>query len=236
MSSTKRQARIAGLLYLLACIPAPFSLIYVPSVLMVSGDAAATANRLRASETLLRFGIAGELINAVAFIFATLALYSLLKRVNGNHALAMVILFLASVPISFLNVLNDIAALILTSGANFLSGFDSAQCDVLAYLFLRLHHSGVMLAQIFWGLWLFPFGVLVIRSGFIPRAVGVLLIIAGCGYMIGSFTSLLLPHYVHFVGQFALVLEFGELSVLWLLIWGAKDQSSSEQHPEPAVA
>lgn len=226
MNSTKKQARIAGLLYLLASIPAPFGLIYVPSTLIVTGDATATANHIRASETLLRLGIASELISAAAFILAVFALYRLFEGVNKQQASLMVTLFVVSVPISFLNVLNDVAALVLVSGADFLSVFDKSQLDTLAYLFLRLHGQGFVVAQIFWGLWLFPFGILVIRSGFIPRVLGALLMIAGSGYLVSSFTSLLLPGYAHLVSQFALVLEFGELPiVLWLLIWGAKEQS-----------
>jgi hypothetical protein len=236
MNSIKKQARFAGLLYLLACLPAPFCLVYVPGALIVPGDATATADHVRASETLLRLGMAGELINAIAFIFVVFALYRLFKGVNKQHAAIMVTLFVVSVPISFLNVLNDIAPLILVSGANFLSVFDKGQLDALVYLFMRLHSQGFIVAQIFWGLWLFPFGILAIRSGFIPRVVGVLVMIAGSGYVVSSFTSLLLPHYAHVVGQVGLVLEFCELSVLWLLIWGARDQPLDEQRPSPAIA
>ncbi len=193
MKSIKQQARFAGLLYLLASIPAPFGLIYVPSNLIVPGDATATANHVRASETLLRLGIATELIVSIMFIFVVLALYRLFKGVNEKQALAMAILILVSIPISLLNVLNEIAALVLVSGVNFLSVFEKGQLDALAYLFLRLHGQGFVVAAIFWGLWLFPFGILVIRSGFIPRVLGVLLFIAGSGYLASSFTSLLLP-------------------------------------------
>jgi hypothetical protein len=226
MKSIKKQARFAGLLYLLACLPAPFALIYVPGKLIVPGDAMATANHVRASETLLRLGIAGELINAIGFIFVVFALYRLLEGVNKHHAAIMVTLFVVSVPISFLNVLNDIAPLILVSGANFLSVFEKSQLDALVLLFLRLHSHGLLVAQIFWGLWLFPLGLLVIRSGFIPRVLGILLIIACFAYLFDSFTLLLLPQYGHLVSNFATVLEgIGELSIVfWLLIWGAKDQ------------
>jgi Domain of unknown function (DUF4386) len=223
MNSTKKQARRAGLLYLLAGLPAPFALLYVPSALIVPGDATATANHVRASETLLRLGIAGELISAALLIFAVLAFYRLFKGVSEKHALAMMTLILVSIPISFLNVLNEIAALVLVSGADFLSVFDRGQLDALVLLFLRLHNYGLLVAQIFWGLWLFPFGILVMRSGFIPRILGVILMIAGSAYVVSSLTSLLLPHYGHLVSQFAMVLEAGELPlVLWLVIWGAK--------------
>ena len=228
MDSIRRQARGVGLLYLLAAITAPFGLLYVPGALIVPGDATATANHVRASATLLRLGIADELIVSILFSFLVLALYRLLKGVDGRHALAMVALFLISVPISCLNVLNDIAALILVSGASFLSVFEKGQLDALAYLFLRLHGQGVLVASIFWGLWLFPFGILVIRSGFIPRVLGVLLIMAGIGYVVGSFTSLLLPQHARLVSQPAMVLEFGELPIVfWLLIRGARARPSA---------
>src|ERR671936_1756977 len=123
MNSTKRQARIAGFLYLLASIPAPFGLIYVPSKLIVPGDATATADHLRASENLLRAGIACELIASVIFIFAVLALYRLFKPVNERQALAMATLLLLSMPISLLSVVNEIGALIIAKGASFLAGF-----------------------------------------------------------------------------------------------------------------
>jgi Domain of unknown function (DUF4386) len=238
MKSRKKQARFAGLLYLLACLPAPFALIYVPAKLIVPGDATATANHVRASETLLRLGIAGELINAIAFIFVVLALHRLLKEVNKYHASLMVTLFVVSVPISFFNVLNDIAALTLASGATFLSVFEKSQLDALVLVFLRLHNSGLLVAQIFWGLWLFPFGILVIRSGFIPRVLGVLLIIACSAYLADSFTFLLLPPYGHLVSNFATVFEgIGEVSiVLWLLIWGVKEQPLNGQRPSLALA
>ena len=223
MNSTKKQARVAGLLYLLASIIGFFCLAYVPGKLIVSGDATATANRIRASETLLRLGIASELIAFTIFIFVVLALYRLFKAVSEKHAVAMATLLLISIPISLLNLLNEIAALVLVSGASFLSVFEKGQLDALAYMFLRLHGQGFIVAQIFWGLWLFPFGILVIRSGFIPRFLGYLLFIAASGYLASSFTSLLLPSYRHLVDQFAMVLEAGELPIIfWLLIWGAK--------------
>jgi hypothetical protein len=237
MNSIKKQARIAGLWYLLASIPAPFALIYVPSKLIVFGDATATANHVRASETLLRLGIASELTSFIIFIFVVLALYRLFKGVNEKQALAMAFLILVSIPISLLNVLNEIAALVLVSGANFLSVFEKGQLDALAYLFLRLHGQGFVVAQIFWGLWLFPFGILIIRSGFIPRFLGVLLFIAGSGYLASSFTSLVLPSYRHLVDQFTMVLTAGELPIIfWLLIRGAKDQPLDEQPSDPAIA
>jgi hypothetical protein len=233
----KKQARIAGLLYLLASIPAFFAWVYVPNKLIVTGDATATANHVRASETLLRLSIGSELIGLIVFIFVVLALYQLFKPVSEKHALAMATLLLISLPISFLSVVNELAALIVVSGAGFLSGFDQPQLDTLAYLFFRLHGQGLVVSQIFWGLWLFPFGVLVIRSGFIPRFLGYLLFIAGVGYIANSLAALLLPAQRDLVARFADILQMAELPIIfWLLIWGAKDQPVDQPHPDPAIA
>lgn len=224
MSSIKQQARVAGFLYLLLALSAPIGLLYVPGKLIVHGNAAATADNIRASERLLRLGIASELIHQIIQVFLVLALYRLFKAVNETLAKQMVILgALVSVPIMFVNVLNDIAALVLVSGAGFLSVFEKPQLDALAYLFLRLHSEGITVASIFWGLWLFPFGMLVIRSGFIPRVFGVLLMIAGAAYLASAFATLVLPQYEPLVSQVALPLEVAELPIVfWLLTWGAK--------------
>jgi uncharacterized protein DUF4386 len=225
VSSLKRTARIAGALYFLACIPAPFSLIYIPRTLIVPGNATATASKILASESMFRLGIAGELVSSVAFIFVVLALYRLFQGVDKRQASLMVTLFVVSVPISFLNALNNIAALILLRGADFLSVFTKPQLDALAMVFLRLHGHGLILASIFWGLWLVPFGILVYRSGFLPRILGVLLVINCFAYVIPSFTTLLLPQYRDVVSRIALPFLLGELAIaLWLVIRGARDQ------------
>src|SRR5712671_6413203 len=223
MSSAKNPGRFAGLLYLLTSIPGAFALIYVPSKLIVDGNAAATANNMSASETLFRLGIAAQLISQAGFIFVALALYDLLKGVNRRHASVMVTLILVAIPIAFLNELNAIAALVLVRGADFLSIFEKPQRDALAMLFLNLHSHGFGVAEIFWGLWLFPLGLLVYRSRFLPRFLGVWLAIGGFAYVILSLTGVLFPQYqdkVFIISQPAL---FGELAfMLWLVIKGAK--------------
>jgi len=235
MNQIKRQARLAGLLYLVASVPAPFGLIYVPNKLIVLNDATATANHIRASESLLRLGIACELLSAIGFIFVVVALYRLFKAVNETQALLMMILILVSIPISLLSVVNEIVALVVVSGADFLSVFDTGQLNALAYILMRLHSRTILVAEIFWGLWLFPLGILVIRSSFIPRVLGYLLFLAALGYLASSLTFLLLPAYGPVVDKFASQLPLCELPIiLWLLIWGAKDQH--DQAPSPAAA
>ena len=222
MNFTRNPGRFAGLLYLLVSIPGGCALIYVPSKLIVNGNATATANNIAASETLFRLGIAAQLISQALFIFVALALYDLLKGVNQRHASLMVILIVVSIPIAFLNELNAIAALVLVRGADFLSIFEKPQRDALAMLFLNLHSHGFDVAAIFWGLWLFPLGLLVYRSGFLPRILGVLLMVNCFTYLVNSFTSLLLPQYEHIVSRWMMPLQFGELLFMfWLLIKGA---------------
>ena len=233
--SLKKQSRRAAILYFPNGLPAPFALLYVPSAVIVRGNAAATANNVRNSETLLRFGMAGELFSATLVIFAVLAFYTLFKAVNRKYARAMLVLMLISVPISYANVLNDLTAITFARGPEFLASFAQPQRDALVLFFLRLHNQGLALAQIFWGLWLFPFGILIWRSRFIPPIIGVFVIIACFGYVISSSASLFLPMYAGVIGQYTMILQAGELPLIWLLIWGAKDQPARRTVPAPAL-
>jgi Domain of unknown function (DUF4386) len=212
-------------------ITGPIGLLYVPSQLIVPEDATATANNIVASESLFRIGIVSCLLCQVAFIFLVLALYRLLKGVNQQHASLMVALVLVAVPIAFLNMLNPLAALLLLSDDGFLTVFEPDQLHALVMVFLNLQEHGNIIAQIFWGLWLFPFGWLVFKSGFFPRILGVLFIIACFGYLVHSLTFLLFPHYEAIVSSYAAVPEaIGELSmVLWLLIKGVNVQQQDNR-------
>ena len=223
MSSTRNPGRFAGLLYLLLSIFGFFAMGYVPSKLIVHGNATATANNIAASETLFRLGIAGELIGYAGFIFVALALYDLLKGVNRRQASLMVILIAVSVPIAFLNELNSIAALALVRGADFLSIFEKPQREALAMLFLRLHEEGIGAVELCWGLGIFLLGLLVYRSRFLPRLLGVWLALDGFAYVIMSLTSVLLPQYYDRVSTYAQPASFGEVAfMLWLVIKGAR--------------
>jgi hypothetical protein len=229
MHPTKKAARIAGFLYLLLVVAAPLRLIYIPSTLFVRGNATATANNIAAHESLFRLGIVSDLFCGVILIFLVLALYRLFKGVDQNQAVLMVVLGgLMPAPIDFFNVLNDAAALMLVRGADFLSVFEKPQRDALAMLFLRLHHQEIVAAEILWGLWLFPLAVLVLRSGFLPRFLGIWLIINGFAYLAVSFTGLLLPDYSDAVSNIAFPALLGEMAImLWLLIMGVKEQSTT---------
>jgi hypothetical protein len=209
-------ARVAGFLYLLVMPLGIFGALYVPSKLIVPGNAAATARNLVASESLFRLGIVSDLLAPIILILVVLALYQLLKPVNKTMALLMVMLVLAGAPISMLNKLNQFAAIQLLSGADYLAVFTQEQLQALALLFLRLHNQASTIGFIFWGLWLFPLGYLVFKSGFFPRILGILLMIACVGYLTDSFATFL--GYTVNVGVFAALGEV--LFILWLLIKG----------------
>ncbi len=215
--------RRAGLLYVLTSIVGFFAMGYVPNHLIVHGDATATAANIAAHEMLFRLGIAGQLIGSAAFIFVAMALYQLLKGVNRRQASLMVLLIVVSVPIAFLNEVYSVAALILVRGPDFLAVFETPQRDALAMLFLNLHHYGLVVAEIFWGLWLFPLGLLVYRSRFLPRFLGVWLILAGVAWVVLSLTGILWPQYANKVDTFSQPAVIGEIVFMsWLLIVGAK--------------
>jgi hypothetical protein len=223
MHPTDKGARVAGAVYLSMAVTAPFSLIYIPRTLIMRGNATATANNILAHETLFRLGIVAELITAVIFVFVVMALYRLLSGVNKTHASLMVALVVVSAAVGFMNVLNSIVAFTLFRGADSLAVFEKPQRDALAMLFLSLHSQGLVINEIFSGLWLFPFGVLVMRSRFLPRLLGVWLIVNCFAYLALSFTGLLLPQYYDIAFRSATPALLGEMAImLWLLIKGAK--------------
>jgi len=200
-------------------------LVYIPNTL-ISDNVTATVNNITTHELLFRFGILTQLLTGALWIFVTLALYRLFKEVDKGLAVLMVILgSLMVTPIFFMNSVNDAAALLFARGGEFLSTFDKPQRDGFAMLFLRLHHYGDLANEIFWGLWLLPFGLLVYRSRFLPRVLGAWLMIACFGYLANSFTGFLFPAYEDKVINYTEPVLFAEIAiVLWLIIMGAKER------------
>src|SRR6266566_10101635 len=195
MSSTRNPGRVAGFLYLLL-LAAPLRLIYIPGKLFVRGNATATVNNIAAHELLFRLGIVSDLFCGTILIFLLLALYRLFKGVDQNLAVLMVILGgVMPALIDFVGVVSDAATLMVVRGADFLSVFDKPQRDALAMLFLRLRDHQNTAAEILWGVWLLPLAILVYRSRFLPRFLGVWLAINGFAYVTISFTGVLLPQY-----------------------------------------
>jgi hypothetical protein len=200
-----------------------FGFFYVPSVLLVSGDAATTSRNIMTSEWLFRSGTVSWLVAHIILIFQVLVLYRLLSPVNKDHAALMVILALISVPIVFVNEVNHLAVLQLLKSAN-AGTLTATQLYAQVMLLLDLRESGILVAQVFYGLWLLPLGVLVFRSGFLPKLLGALLVIAAAGYLIDSGTQLMSPGLAT-ISQFTFVGEL--LFPLWLVIRGVNVKPSS---------
>lgn len=216
--SATATARLAGLGYLILAILGGFAHFGVRGSLVVAGDAAATAQNLLANATLWRFGIVIELVGQVVFIFIVFALFDLLKVVHRKRAITMVTLVVVAATITCLNLVNQAAALMVLDGGALSAAIDPAQREALSLLFVDLHAFGYIIAQVFFGLWLIPLGVLIWQSRFIPRFVGGLLVVAAVGYLIDVVIAIMLPDFGFVLSEFTFV---GELVLLgWLLIRG----------------
>ncbi len=230
MDSHQKTARIAGLLYLVVVLTGIFSLAYVPSKLFLFDSAAQTTSRIIASETLFRLSIFAGIICYLAFLILPFVLYKLFQPVNKTYAGAMVILAVTSVPISLLNLNHKFAILTLINNATQLELLPEGQLQAQVLLHLHYYNSGIQIASVFWGLWLLPLGYLILKSGILPKVLGILLM-AGCfGYLVNFTGRLLYPNYSElgissFIAMPATIGEIG--TCLWLLIAGAKQQQLS---------
>jgi hypothetical protein len=214
--------RLAGVLYLLLTVISIIPFAYV-GTLVVAGNPTATAANVLANETSFRLSIVLELFAAIIFIPLVLALYGLLNSVNRSYARLMVVFAVVSVPITFFQGLMQLAALEFIHGPSFLSILPPSQMTAVAQVFIDLSNQVLYLNDIFFGLWLLPFGALVFRSRFIPRVLGVLLLINGFAYL-GYISLLVFPSSANLVSELLLLPELvGELPIMaWLLIKGAK--------------
>lgn len=224
MTPLSKNARIAGLLYVAASVVGVVRLMYVPKALIVSGNASITAANIAAHESLFRFGIVCNLVGATLWLCVPLALYQLLKGVNQTLATLMVLLgAVMQVPLFFVNTATDVAALLFARGGDLVAAFDQPQRDAFVLVFLEVHHSIDLANAIFWGLWLIPFGMLVYRSRFFPRFLGVWLIAACFGWLAFSVTGFLFPAYEDKAFTYGQPLMIGELvMMLWLVVMGAR--------------
>jgi hypothetical protein len=233
MNSNRKTSRIAGFWYLLVAIFGSFNGMFVAPKLYVSGDAAATVNNILTSERLFRLGILSNLITTICFLFLANALYKLFKSVDKDLVRLMVIFIIASVPLAYLEMLK-FAPILLLSGDGYLSAFEPAQLQALAKVFLDLFEQGFFISLIFFGLWMFPLGLLVFKSGsgFIPKTLGVLLMVGCFGYLFnflssaGYLSAFFLPlNYEAITSLWMNIAIIAEvLCILWLLIKGPGDQ------------
>jgi hypothetical protein len=203
---------------------------FVLPAFRVPGDAAATAHNITAAELTYRIEILTGLVTHVIFLFLVVSLYQLLKDVDRGHALRMVLFVAVGVAVALGNMLHKFDPLELLSGAESWSVFTQPQLGALALGALDAHRGGSALPIAFWGLWLFPFGILVMKSGFLPRILGILLLVAGFAYLTASVTAIVVPEYRRAVWRIMTPLYFGEVPIIfWLLIKGARRGPAAPQ-------
>jgi hypothetical protein len=225
MNSINKRARLAGWMYFLFILTTIAADVFGRSKLIVPGDAVATAKFIMASEWQFRLSFVGDLVSVVFFLLAAWALYGLLKSVNGSFALMFLVLNLGGTAVYSLNLLNQFAALLLLSGADYLKVFQVDQLQALAMFFLTLYKNGYWLSQIFFAAWLFPLGYLVYKSGFLPKILGIIMMIHFVGWLMTFLQFFLFPDFTaitYVTFPLGLISEFG--LTLWLLIMGVKDQ------------
>jgi len=225
MNTNKKTARIAGVLYLIYIVIWTLSGVIGRSSVIVDGDAATTARNIVASAWQFRLGFVGELVAGMLFLLTAWALYVLLKPVNQNFALLFLLLNAVGVAVQCFNELNLLAALLLSSGADYLNAFQTSQLQALAMVFLHLYTNGFWICQVFFGAWLFPLGYLVFKSGFLPRALGIVLMVHFVVWLMTFLQFFLFPGFkaITYVSYpLGFIAEFG--LTLWLLIMGAREQ------------
>jgi hypothetical protein len=225
VNSLKKNARLAGMLYLLASLLAVVAVVYIPSVFLVNGDAAATASRIAASPGLYRFGVFAELLSGALNVCMAVVMYELFKDVDRRQARLLVGFVFGMVLIGAIGTVLLAGPLVLTGGAKYLSVFDKAQLDALTQAVWGLRNRTLNAATLYWGLWLLPLGTLVYKSRFLPRLLGVLVFIAGCAYVIDSFVYFFLPSFGNLAFQLSTLPQgLGEGGfILYTLIKGARD-------------
>ena len=230
MNTNKKNARMAGFLYLIYIVFSIFADVFGRSKLIVLGDAATTAGNILASAGQFRTGFVADLVAAVLFLLTAWALYVLLKPVNKNLALLFLLLNLGGVAVWCVSDLFLIASQLLVNGADYLKVFQADQLQALAMSSLYIYKYGFLgIAQLFFGAWLFPLGYLVFKSGFLPRFLGVILMVHCVVWLMSALQFFLFPGLIGitFVGITYLSYPLGFISEfglsLWLLIMGAKD-------------
>jgi hypothetical protein len=235
MRSIQRYAKIAGILYLLITILAGFVHFYVPGQLIAHGDAAATASNILAGEGLFRMGIAAELVLLLAEVVLSVLLYVLLKPVSKTLSLVAAVSRLAMTVIHGTNLLTQFMVLLLLGGAGYLSVFTAEQLQGLMLLFLGAYNYGFTIGIVFLVLHAALLGYLIFRSGYFPRLLGVLFILASVGYLVDSFSHVLVPGYKTGPPYLALPIAIAEIAFpLWLLIKGVNAAKWGQRASEAA--
>jgi hypothetical protein len=224
------KARTAGLIYLMVVLTGIFSLMYVPNQLINWNDAASTFHNISTEQTLFRYGILGHVICYTSFFMLPLALYRLLHKVHHKVACIMILLVFVSVPISFMNLTHKLTVLNIINDTQYQANFTIAELQSQVMFYLNQYDNGVLLVSLFWGLWLLPFGYLVFKSKFLPKVLGVLLMLGFFGYTVNFIGHIIIEDYnilgiAKYISMPASIAEIG--TCLWLLVFGAKSDHLS---------
>ena len=233
MTSPVRLARTAGVYYLVVAILGAFAQLLREKV-YAPGDAATTAENVVANADLVRFGFVADLVQATFMVFVVMALYRLLQHVNKPVARAMVIFVVVSVGITCLNMVHQFGALLVATDPSYASAFGADGSEALVLLLLDLQHYGYLISQIFFGLWLFPLGLLAYRSGMFPRPLGIVLMLATIAYLVDVLLQFLAPEIADAISAPVLVpvVIIAEVSMLaYLLIKGVKTPLPADTPP-----
>ncbi|MGC4071609.1 MAG: DUF4386 domain-containing protein [Nibricoccus sp.] len=225
MTLEDKTSRLAGFLYLVVVVTGIFSLGYVPSQIPLSGDPRTAIDNIKGAEQMFRFGIAAFIILQVSFLLLPLVLFKLLRPVNEAAAICMVVLAVVSVPLALVALSGRMDLLLLATNTSYTEGLGAQQVHAEVLLALGQHRNQLLLTKVFWGLWLFPFGWLVFKSGFLPKILGLFLMLGCFGYLVEVFGRLLVPGYAESaVARFAVKpASIGEIGTcLWLLIVGVR--------------
>jgi hypothetical protein len=238
-TSPKRIARIAGVLYLLVGIFGGFAEGFVDPKMYVAGNAAATAGNVVANSGLVRMGVVADLLDQTFFVFLAMTLYLLLKHVHQSMARAMVVIVALATGIACLSAVFEFEGLRVATGAVNLAAFGTAGSNALVLLLLDTQHYGLLTAQIFFGLWLAPLGYLAYKSGWFPKALGIVLVVASVSYLVDMLAAFLDPDFGKAIHAFASVLPAiaEPWMVGYLLVKGVKTPKPDERMSVPlAVA
>ncbi len=228
VNQVKTSAHKIGALYFVVVIMGIVGEFLLPNFI-VSGDAAATAEKAATGIATYRFNIFSSVVSGVVFLILTHSLYHFFRDIDRRQATLMLLLVSFGILIAFANNLIEMAPLVLLGGSEYSSAFAKPQLDALVMFFLRLTGSGSAIAILFWGLWLFPFGWLVIRSKWFPRALGYMLYAAGLAYVVTSVVAILTPDLRQAAITWLMPLYLGELPIVfWMLIKGARVQVAQQ--------
>ena len=231
MSSPKRLARIAGVLYLLNGLAAGFAFGYVLTKVYAPGNAATTAANVAASSGLVRAGVVADLFQATEWVFLALTLYILLKHVHLGAARAMVVLVAVGAAITCLNDVSQFESVRVATDPSYAAALGSAGSNAMVQLLLETHHYGFLVAQIFFGLWLVPFGYLAYKSAMFPKALGLMLVVGGACYIVGLLAVFLIPDGGEKINTtVTLPSAIAEVSmVLYLLVFGVRTAQPKDE-------